>query len=633
MLTPEQLDEAGEAVAATYRQIEAELIDYLVQKMIEGNVSSQRISTAITLASQSMPVELQAIIDAHKDEIDEAVRAEVEQLLAASDAFDLEAIARAIGIDTAAEGIREALTVQTLSVLAAAREVAARDNLEMSAAARTKFVQWSTWAATQTATGNMTYDKAQHKAVRELAKEGLTITGITYRNEETGKVTVTNKVDVAVQRHLRSLIAQGAAQLTMQRLEEMGVEFVEVSSHLGARPSHCEWHGRCYHIGGAIEVDGVRYEDFEFGTGYRGVSGPYTKLGDQLLGVNCRHSFAPWMPGMPRAYSPDPKSPTGLDNDEIYKLTQGQRARERRIREAKRDLAATQACYNADPTPENAEEVAKAKLTLKRRQAAMREYIKEANNKCKPGTEILVRQPQREWAGDMPKANVVKHDSNPNQLHIPSMSSENKIKWPRRNKELSQEERAEIKQYAQDRDIVLQLHKHSDASLIVLRRYIDAADRTASLFPELRGTPKKPLTISVEIMNSDDFAQIYGKSRHVLRVSESSVRSETALEREYAKLADEGWFVRGTPIESIIYHEMGHMYAHINKISGMRIARSIIHSKDEAIIGAFLRKNLSRYSSSFTNGSEIISEVFSAWMSKTNNKFADQFMERLLPLR
>lgn len=399
MLTPDQMDAAGEEVAAVYRQIEAELIDYLVQRMVEGDVAGQRAGTALNLLAQSDPEQLRRIIDAHAEEIDDAARRDVERSLAASDAFDLAAIAAGMAVSAP----REALTAQTVAVMSSVRGMIARDNLEMAGAARTKFLQWSTWAATQTATGNMTADKAMRRAVRELARGGLSIESVTYRNPESGKVTVTNKADVAVQRHIRSLIGQGAAALTFERMRENGVEFVEVSSHIGSRPSHAEWQGRCYHVGGAVEMDGVRYEDFAFGTGYRGECGPYTALGDQLMGVNCRHSFAPWVPGAPRAYSPDPESPTGLPNEEIYELTQGQRARERKIREAKRELAAMQRIYDAEPTPENAAELAKAKALLHNRQERMRAYIAEANAKCKPGTKVLKRMPNREWAGDMPK--------------------------------------------------------------------------------------------------------------------------------------------------------------------------------------------------------------------------------------
>ena len=73
---------------------------------------------------------------------------------------------------------------------------------------------------------------------------------------------------------------------------------------------------------------------------------------------------------------------------------------------AKRELAAMQRVYDADPTPENAAELAKSKALLRNRQEKMRAYIAEANAKCKPGTKVLKRMPNREWAGDMPKGGV-----------------------------------------------------------------------------------------------------------------------------------------------------------------------------------------------------------------------------------
>ncbi len=402
MLTPEQMDDAGELTAAVYRQIEADLLAYLVSKMAEGDVSGQRAQTAIALLSQSMPLKLKKIIESHADELDAAAVRDVERALSASDAWDLAAISEGLGVELASD----ALTAQTLAVTASVREVIARDNVEMNAAARSQYMKWTTWAANQVATGNMTADRAKHSAVRKLAREGLSIEWVQYRDPETGERTVRSRADVAVQRHIRTLIAQGAAHLTFQRCKESGCGFVEVSSHIGARPSHAEWHGRCYHLDGDVTVDGVTYRDFYEGTGYMGIRGPYTDLGDQLLGVNCRHSFAPWMPGMPRAYSPDPEHPSGLSNDEVYELTQKQRAIERDIRDDKREVAAAQQAYDADPTPENQVELAKAKLKLRKRQEKMREFIKESNARCKPGTEVLVRQPQREWAGDMPKGRL-----------------------------------------------------------------------------------------------------------------------------------------------------------------------------------------------------------------------------------
>ena len=74
--------------------------------------------------------------------------------------------------------------------------------------------------------------------------------------------------------------------LQLARMEEMGCEFVEVTAHEGARPTHAVWQGRVYHRGGAVVQDGERYEDFEAATGYG--------TGPGLCGWNCRHNFYPF---------------------------------------------------------------------------------------------------------------------------------------------------------------------------------------------------------------------------------------------------------------------------------------------------------------------------------------------------
>ena len=74
--------------------------------------------------------------------------------------------------------------------------------------------------------------------------------------------------------------------LQLARMEEMDCEFVEVTAHEGARPTHAVWQGRVYHRGGAVVQDGERYEDFETATGYG--------TGPGLCGWNCRHNFYPF---------------------------------------------------------------------------------------------------------------------------------------------------------------------------------------------------------------------------------------------------------------------------------------------------------------------------------------------------
>ena len=100
-------------------------------------------------------------------------------------------------------------------------------------------------------------------------------------------------------------------------------------------------------------------------------------------------------------YSPEPEHPSGLPSDEVYKLTQEQRRRERDIRQTKRELAGAQIIADKDASLANIAEVEKLKSKLRRQQEGLRRHIDEANKKGK--ADVLQRDPNREWAGDMPR--------------------------------------------------------------------------------------------------------------------------------------------------------------------------------------------------------------------------------------
>lgn len=136
--------------------------------------------------------------------------------------------------------------------------------------------------------------------------------------------------------------------LQLARMEEMGCEFVEVTAHEGARPTHAVWQGRVYHRGGAVVQGGERYEDFETATGYG--------TGPGLCGWNCRHNFYPFYPGVSvRNYTDERLAeldarniPYGGGLYTRYEITQMQRALERRVRKYKRRyLAETAAGVDA----------------------------------------------------------------------------------------------------------------------------------------------------------------------------------------------------------------------------------------------------------------------------------------------
>ena len=140
----------------------------------------------------------------------------------------------------------------------------------------------------QTSSGAFDYKTSVRRAVSDLADKGLE--AINYPSGHT------DTLEVAVRRAVLTGVNQTAGKLQDARMSEMGCEFVEVTAHAGARPSHAEWQGRVFHRGGAVTYQGKRYADFEESTGYG--------TGAGLCGWNCRHNFYPFYPDISeRVYS------------------------------------------------------------------------------------------------------------------------------------------------------------------------------------------------------------------------------------------------------------------------------------------------------------------------------------------
>lgn len=388
MLSPERLDEAGDLVAGVYAEMETVMLLSLVRTLLSGEaISSGRTMTELLLLAQSKRAELQAIVDRYADRIDAATLATVREFLRESDEADVAVIG---GKPTWPRQV--AATVQGIA------EVLDRDNLDMIEGAIQSFIGESARACTLVNTGVQTTERALHHAVRALMRAGVPI--VTYRDPGTGRQTVRNHVDVAVRRHIRTQISQDAGRVTLATMEHAGARFVEVTSHTGARPSHQVWQGRVYALDGPVTVDGVTYPDFGEGTGYYG-TGPHAALGDRLCGINCRHHFGVWVPGTPHRFERDPKHPSGLDNDEVYQLTQDQRALERLIRADKRELAGMVEVWRSTRTPEALADVREAQRRLRADQQRIRDLIADANSRG--AADVLHRQRYREWAGDMPE--------------------------------------------------------------------------------------------------------------------------------------------------------------------------------------------------------------------------------------
>ena len=87
-------------------------------------------------------------------------------------------------------------------------------------------------------TGAFDYNSVLRRVVTQLTNSGLR--QIDYSS---GRA---NRVDVAARRAVMTGVAKLTNKITEYHMEQLGCEYVEVSWHAGARPSHSVWQGKVY---------------------------------------------------------------------------------------------------------------------------------------------------------------------------------------------------------------------------------------------------------------------------------------------------------------------------------------------------------------------------------------------------
>lgn len=204
------------------------------------------------------------------------------------------------------------------------------------------------------------------------------------------------------------------------------------------------------------------------------------------------------------------------------------------------------------------------------------------------------------------------------------------ITWLPKNSNITSEQYKDLKKYAEDKGVNLRGFKKSDVDIKLMQDVIDDCSKMFEIYPELKGTERKPFTLELSYyMKDDDFAETTPNITHIVKLNGNAFRDREKLAEEYSKLEQSGWFVKGTDYHSIIRHEMGHLYGDIHKIDSLEVSKNILNLNDNLSVFPLVFENLSEYASSFTDGTEIISEVFSAYYGNVNNDFANKFIEKL----
>ena len=122
---------------------------------------------------------------------------------------------------------------------------------------------------------------------------------------------------------IRTMGNNVANEMQDSRFDSYGVDLVEISSHVGARPKCAPYQGRIFSRSGNDPK-------------YPALSSTSKGEPDGLFGINCGHVQYPYIPGI----SEQRYHPVNAErNEKVYKESQKQRALERNIRNNKRELA------------------------------------------------------------------------------------------------------------------------------------------------------------------------------------------------------------------------------------------------------------------------------------------------------
>lgn len=107
-------------------------------------------------------------------------------------------------------------------------------------AAQETFLDAADLAYMQVSSGAFDYITAIRQAVKDVAAKGVTVIGYPGGRRD--------QVEVAVRRCVLTGINTTVAELQLTRAREMGCILVQVSAHIGSRPSHAEFQGKIFRL-------------------------------------------------------------------------------------------------------------------------------------------------------------------------------------------------------------------------------------------------------------------------------------------------------------------------------------------------------------------------------------------------
>ncbi|MDY6866624.1 MAG: phage minor capsid protein [Chloroflexota bacterium] len=274
MLTADQLDVLPIPILALYERFHTSVLEDIARRLAELDYTSaawqvQRLNEA-GLLYQDIIQRLAELTGQSED----VLRRIFEQAGVTAFRFD-DRLYRLAGMDPLP--LNNAPNVMDALVIGLRRTEGLLQNITqtMAISGQDAFIDAADLAYMQISTGTMDYNTAIKEAVKDVAEKGLNVIYFESGHRD--------KVGVAVRRAVLTGVNQTVGDMTLARAEDMGVDLIQTSAHIGARnkgdvpENHELWQGRVFTLG--KDPKNADYPNFYEITGYGTITG--------LSGINC----------------------------------------------------------------------------------------------------------------------------------------------------------------------------------------------------------------------------------------------------------------------------------------------------------------------------------------------------------
>ena len=279
MLTEKDFKEIEKQASKLYGDLELEIIEEIAERIANVGYANTVVLNDIAIA-QEMGILYQDIIEmvakynnASASQIKEIFETAGANSLKLDDKIYKKAGLNPKGLSTSMLQLLESTARKTHNNLS---------NLTMTTATTTQqqFYKAINKAYLETSTGVKSYSQCILDAVKDISSQGA------YIEYPSGQH---RSIESAVRMNILTGVNQTSGRLQLMRADEMNWDLMELSAHGGARPEHAEWQGKIVSRSG--QAGYLNLDDIGYGTA------------TGFQGVNCRHTWYPYLRGSTRTYT------------------------------------------------------------------------------------------------------------------------------------------------------------------------------------------------------------------------------------------------------------------------------------------------------------------------------------------